>query len=307
MDEKIKATIEKIKLLSKQNEEFNQEMQKLFGKTVSASTDSMPNTILDDISAIRSALEIRANVSISYDFVKEQRLRDQLIIDNLRMENAALNLKEPEEDRFYTFCVNAFYQVENIINYYYHLSYPNIELLLSEIEEATKSEKDDFKFKRSGKEQNITSINIVHKINAFCNTLLYDEKTLKWAIGTLRQVRNEGAHRCSIIRKEEDNNSNIYKFLKNNTFNSVRIYLKQFVNTIKKEIQEPTKEEEITVVITSKLPSACYISMKGSTIELPNKFLSKVKALNNGDELRVKVLRNRIIDVIENSQITQNQ
>ena len=298
MDEKIKATIEKIKLLSKQNEEFNQEMRKLFGKTVSASTDYMTNTVMEDISAIRSALEIRANVSISYDFVKEQRLRDQLIIDNLRMENAALNLKEPEIDRFYTFCVNAFYQVENIINYYYHLSYPNIESLLLEIEEATQSEKDDFKFKRSGKEQNVTSINIVYKINALCNTLLYDEKALKWSIGTLRQVRNEGAHRCSVIQKEKDENNNVYKFFKSNTFNSVRIHLKQLINAIRKEIQEPIKEEEIAAKIVNKLPSVCYISMKGNNIELPNKFFSKVKALNNNDELRIKVLRNRIIDVV---------
>lgn len=300
MDDKIKTTIEKIKLLSKQNKEFNQEMQKLFGKTVSASTDYMPNTVVEDISAIRSALEIRANVSISYDFVKEQRLRDQLIVDNLRMENATLNLKESEEDRFYTFCVNAFYQVENIVNYYYYLSYPNIEDILSEIEEATKLEKNDYyKFERSGKELNVTDIAIAHKINALCNALLPNEKSLKMTIGTLRQVRNEGAHRCSVIQKEKDENNNIYKFFKNNTFNSVRNHLEQLIDAIRKEIQNPTKEEEIVAKIINKLPSVCYISMKESTIELPNKFFSKVKVLNNGDELRLKVFRNRIIDVIE--------
>ena len=299
MDEKIKATIEKIKLLSKQNEEFNQEMRKLFGKTVSASTGSMPNSVVEDISAIRSALEIRANVSISYDFVKEQRLRDQLIIDNLRMENAALNLKEPEEDRFFTFCVNAFYQVENIVNYYYHLSYPNIEAILSEIEEATKLEKSDYyKFERSGKEQNVADIAVAHKINALCNTLLPNEKSLKMAIGTLRQVRNEGEHRCSIIQKEKDDNNNVYKFFKNNTFNSVRIYLKQFVYAVKKGIQEPPKEEELVAKITSKLPSACYISVKDKPIELPNKFFSKIKALDKGDTIKLKMLGSRIVDVI---------
>ena len=298
MDEKIKATIEKIKLLSKQNEEFNQEMRKLFGKTIPASADSIPNSVLEDISAIRSALEIRANVSVSYDFVKEQRLRDQLIIDNLRMENAALNLKEPEEDRFYTFCVNAFYQVENIVNYYYHLSYPNIEAILSEIEEATKSENTDYQFKRSGKEQSVSSIAVVHKINAICNTLLPDERLLKWAIGTLRQVRNEGEHRCSIIQKEKDDNNNVYKFFRSNTFNSVRIYLKQFIYAVKKGIQEPPKEEELVAKITSKLPSACYISVKDKTIELPNKFFSRIKALDKGDTIKLKMLGSRIVDVI---------
>ena len=37
MDEKLIATVNKIKLLAEQNPEFNQTMQKLFGNTVSAS------------------------------------------------------------------------------------------------------------------------------------------------------------------------------------------------------------------------------------------------------------------------------
>ena len=108
MDEKIKATIEKIVQLSKQNEEFNLEMRKLFGKTVSASTVSDSQTISDDIAAIRAALEIRGYNSIDYSFIKEPRLRDYLNADNLRMENAALNFQEKESERFYSFCVNAF-------------------------------------------------------------------------------------------------------------------------------------------------------------------------------------------------------
>ena len=120
MDENLKLTIQKIRMLSEQNEEFRNEMQKLFGNSVPASVVNIIPDLTNNISAIRSALEIRANVSISYSFVKHQRLRDQLIIDNLRMENAALNLQDPEDGRFYIFCVNAFYQVENIVNYFYH-------------------------------------------------------------------------------------------------------------------------------------------------------------------------------------------
>lgn len=141
MDEKIKSTVHKIKLLAEQNPEFYQEMQKLFGKTASASDVNMNSNIFSDIAAIRSALEIRANASITYNFVQNPRLRDQLIIDNLRMENAALNLRDPEADRFYVFCVNAFYQVENILNYFYHTVFPEVESLLKEIEDATQDEK----------------------------------------------------------------------------------------------------------------------------------------------------------------------
>ena len=109
MDEKIKSTIEKIKLLAQQNSEFAKEMQTIFGKSETSVDLPILSSVSSDVSAIRSALEIRATESLKYSFVKVPRLRDQLIIDNLRMENAALNLQERESDRFYIFCVNAFY------------------------------------------------------------------------------------------------------------------------------------------------------------------------------------------------------
>ena len=271
MDEKIKSTVHKIKLLAEQNPEFYQEMQKLFGKTASASDVNMNLNIFSDIAAIRSALEIRANASITYSFVQNPRLRDQLIIDNLRMENAALNLQDPEADRFYVFCVNAFYQVENILNYFYHTVFPEVESLLKEIEDATQDEKNDFRFRRTGKEQNVGSIPIAHKLNAFFNSYLPEEGSLKWSIGTLRQVRNEGEHRCDIIRQEKDENNNLYKFFKSKTFNYVRIDLIKFVNAIEYKLKNPDTEEKIESVIKSKLPSACYVLLREKSVLLPNK------------------------------------
>ena len=281
MDEKIKSTVHKIKLLAEQNPEFYQEMQKLFGKTASASDVNMNLNIFSDIAAIRSALEIRANASITYSFVQNPRLRDQLIIDNLRMENAALNLQDPEADRFYVFCVNAFYQVENILNYFYHTVFPEVESLLKEIEDATQDEKNDFRFRRTGKEQNVGSIPIAHKLNAFFNSYLPEEGSLKWSIGTLRQVRNEGEHRCDIIRQEKDENNNLYKFFKSKTFNYVRIDLIKFVNAIEYKLKNPDTEEKIESVIKSKLPSACYVLLREKSVLLPNKLYAKIKHLDN--------------------------
>lgn len=299
MDEKLKATIHKIRLLAEQNVEFSQEMQKLFRKTASASVVDMNSVITADISAIRSALEIRANASITYSFVNNQRLRDQLIVDNLRMENAALNLRDPEEDRFYVFCVNAFYQVENILNYFYYTAFPEIESLLKEIEDATQDEKNDFKFRRTGKEQNVGSIHVAHKINAFFNSYLPEEGSLKWSIGTLRQVRNEGEHRCDIIRQEKDEKNNLYQFFKQKTFNYVRIDLIKFVKAIEYKLKNPDKGETVESVIKSKLPSACYVLFRGNSVPLPNKLFSKVKHLSNGDKIILTIIGNRINDVNE--------
>lgn len=297
MDEKIKATVHKIKLLAEQDPEFYQEMQKLFDKTASASDVNMNSNISSDIAAIRSALEIRANASITYSFVKNQRLRDQLIIDNLRMENAALNLQVPETDRFYVFCVNAFYQVENIINYFYNTVFPEVELLLKEIEDATRD--NNFNFKRTGKEKNVGSIPVYHKLNAFFNSYLPKKGSLKWSIDTLRQVRNEGEHRCDIIIQKKDEKNNLYKFFSLKTFNYVRIDLIEFVNAIEYKLKNPDKEEKVESVIKSKLTSACYVLLRGKSELLPDKLFAKIKHLNNGANIILTITDNKIIDVNE--------
>lgn len=303
MDENLKLTIQKIRMLSEQNEEFRNEMQKLFGNSVPASVVNIIPDLTNNISAIRSALEIRANVSISYSFVKHQRLRDQLIIDNLRMENAALNLQDPEDGRFYIFCVNAFYQVENIVNYFYHTIFPDIKKLVQEIEDSTKYENNDYNYRRNGREVTVSSIPIAHKINAFFNSYLPNERSLKWSIGTLRQVRNEGEHRCDIIRKEKDDNNNLYKFFKSQTFNSLRGELIKFVNAVEEKIKRPIKVpvsiETIESVIKSKLPSACYVLFRDDTVQLPINLFSKIKHLENNDKIVLSVVGNKIIDVGE--------
>ncbi len=253
MEDKLKATINKIVQLSKQNEEFRLEMQRLFGKAVSASPISNYAPISQDISEIRTALEIRGNHSIDYDFIKEKRLREQLLIDNYRMENAALNLQEKEIDRFYIFCVNAFYQVENIVNYYFYILYPNINDLLTVIEDATKNdgEKGKYRFDRSkGQYDNIGDIQIVHKINALCNLLFTNDIPVRATLGNLRKIRNEGEHRCQIIWSEKNEKDKLYVFFKNASFNSIRIVLKKVVSEIRKQLQ-PDKSKEYKAAILS--------------------------------------------------------
>ena len=278
MDEKIKATIEKIVQLSKQNEEFNMEMRKLFGKTVSASTDSNSLDVSEDIAAIRAALEIRGYNSIDYSFIKEPRLRDYLNADNLRMENAALNFQEKESERFYSFCVNAFYQVENIVNYYFHKAYPNIEDLLKVIEDATKNDTDgkkSFKFKRAKGEfveKNVGDIQIFYKINALCNLLFPKDDKIKSTLGNLRKVRNEGEHRCQIIWDEKNEENKLYVFLKKATFNSIRITLKKVVAEVKSQLQSMEKDEGIN--------EAEY---KVTILSLINKLEDIKKAYEEGD------------------------
>ena len=285
--------IDKIEQYAKTDPWLMDELRRRFG-----GGNAISNIVADDVSFIRSALNIRANCSINYDFIDNQRLKDQLVIDNLRMENAALNLQEKEIDRFYTYCVNAFYQVENIINYYFHLSYPSIDALLDVLEESTKGDGKDgkYKFKRSSKEpeKNVGDIPIFYKINAFCNIIFPKDLEIRILLGNLRQVRNEGEHRCQVIYAEKDESNKLYKFLEQTTFNTIRIALIKLVTAIKTNIQKPII---IEATIANKLPSSCFISFGGKTVMLPNVFLKKVNNLENGDKIKVTVLNNKIISV----------
>lgn len=299
MDEKLLTTLRKIRALAVQNKEFAHEMRKMFGNTSSTSVVFMPDSVPSDVKAIREALEIRAKASITYDFIKHQRLKDQLIIDNLRMENAALDLTHKEEERFYTFCVNAFYQVENIINYYFFITYPDLEDEIQLIEDYTSTEsKGNFQFKRSGKEKSISDIPIAHKINAICNILMPNDK-IKWILGLLRQVRNEGEHRCMVILQQKDDSSYLYHFLKENTFNNVRISLIKIVRAVQDNIGKPVKPsiEIKEAIITSILPSACFVMFEGNTVSLPNKLINKIKGQQVGDKISISISNGQVEDV----------
>ena len=297
--EKIIEHINTIDQLSHQpgKEWLLSELKRRFGNSEMSNQSDISN----DVAFIRSALSIKANNSIKYDFISNQRLKDQLIIDNLRMENAAYNLQEKEIDRFYTFCVNAFYQVENIVNYYFYVMYPNIEDLLSIIEEATKNDGEEgrFRFKRSqsNPENNVGDIPVAFKINALCNLLFPKDLALKITLGNLRKVRNEGEHRCQVIYNQKDENNKLYQFLEKATFNSIRIILIRLVSTIKKQLVDAKTSESVVGKIATKLPGACFISFSGKKQQVPTKLLGKISSLKEGDDVGVTLRDGVVVDI----------
>lgn len=184
--------------------------------------------VAQDVKSIREALHIKGDNSIHYDYISNISLRNQLLVDNLRMENFALDFQTIDEtERFYYFCVNAFYQIENLINYYFYVSYPGISDLLTHIETYTQS--SQYPFKRTGKEQSVAEISIEKKLYAFCDEFFpftpeNRDFTLK-TLSDLRQVRNEGLHRCDIIKTNK--NEKLYNFFKYQNFNTIRGVLKK--------------------------------------------------------------------------------
>lgn len=302
MDDKLKGTIKRIVQLTQQNPEFGTELRKALGIELSA-ISAYDSSVPANVQAIREALDIRANHSINYDFIKEERLNNQLYIDNLRMENAALNLKESENERFYIFCVNAFYQIENIINYYYHKSYPNINDLISVLIDATKND-GEYAFKPTGKEETVGDIAIKSKLDAFCNTFFPGEP-IKITYASLRKVRNEGEHRCMVIIKNKEEENSLYKFFKYNSFNSVRIILIKLVNEVKKQIEEQKKHGVKPVVqlqavegfIKQMLPSGAFVAYNDDSTAVPSKLFKNVQGMNVDDKVSIMLKGKEIVDI----------
>ncbi|MES2565498.1 MAG: hypothetical protein V4565_01450 [Bacteroidota bacterium] len=202
--------------------------------------------IKTDTEAIRNHLSIRGNASIDYSFIKNEIVKSQLDKDNLRMENARFEISGKSElDRFYDFCVNAFYQIEQLINYYYGTKYPLIEDLLLHLEslQFPKKEngvevlKNSFKRNVYKPEKSIDEITIGSKLFAFrleFFNIKYDFTSIN--LDSLRLVRNEGQHRCEIIKNNINENKALFNFFKNNSFDTVHILVEKVKNKVKENL-----------------------------------------------------------------------
>lgn len=301
MDEKYRSALDKILRLAKQNTEFDAALRRAF--STPSTEKSVPSAnIANDVRAIREALDIRANVSIDYSFVTSQRLRDQLIVDNLRMENAALNHAQKEDERFYSFCVNAFYQMESIVNYYWYKSFPKFDDLAKVLEATTASEMKDFQFHLEG-QTNIGEIKIAAKLNACCNTLFPYDLNFKRTCSQLRQARNEGEHRCKALLSDPDKQgSALFKFFQYNTYDSIRALLKKMVSGVEKALAQKCGLRLVKAEIVNNFPGGCFIKYDGKSEQLGNQFLKNVKNLKQGDQIALKIINQMIIEVIPSTE-----
>lgn len=225
-------------------EDFISELRAIIGNS---DEPSVPNQLLlgidDNIKDIRRILQIQASPSISYNFIPNnyELLRKQLEIDNLRMEQSILDLQvKSDVERFYNFCIYAFYQIENLVNYYYQLRFPNVLDLIQYLE-------DKSQFKHDA-QSSIAELPISTKLWVFCtehfpSIILSGQTNRKDYTGynickVLREIRNEGLHRCHAIFKDEQEASKtaklyLYNFYKWNSVNNVRNLVIKVVDVVK--------------------------------------------------------------------------
>lgn len=233
MEPKKIAMVDKIYRLAQQDPEFSAALRAKLAISTIADTATIPHGLKEDVRTIREVLEMRANCSISYDFVSNVAVRQQLLIDNLRMENVVLNLKLADYDRFTQFCLNAFYQVENILKYYYDTVYPRIGDLVEVIEKSTQEEQEKFRYKPTGKEISADSIATSTLLDAFCNTNFVGEKSIKITLARLRNGRNDISHRGRSAEKQRESKDMMRNLYAYQTYGSIRDCLRRVVMMVK--------------------------------------------------------------------------
>ena len=122
---------------------------------------------------------------------------------------------------------------------------------------------------------------------------------IKVTYSQLKQVRNEGAHRCMVIMEEHDESNALYKFFNYNTFNSIRIVLIKLVSTIKQEIGNVGKIIKKRGVIVSVLPSVAFIKVEGKNIQVSLQHLKNVSNKTANSQIEVLYKNSSIIDIVD--------
>lgn len=195
MDDKLKATIDKIIKLANQNSEFKNELLKRL--ELSFSTNIVPHND-ERISHIEKYLGLdyyvdTKNSVINYSHVSIDDVRNQLISDNREMMRFRYGTRYHEID-FEEFCIFAHLQAEMLINYYYDtVNMSDISAIKIHIKLYNPEAKDL---------DNATTLNSIS-----FNTKLWafnKEHRIDWELfDNLRQVRNDFIHRSPDKGKPE--------------------------------------------------------------------------------------------------------
>ena len=253
----------------------------------------------DELEDIRRILNIRGKQSIDYSFVDDELTRQQLIMDNLRMENAYLDTSLSIEDKWYEYCSYIHFQVENILNFYFAKAFDSFDLAQRYIEKHTKGAPGPYV--RDEKKHDINEITIYCKTTAFCNDFFpfapgapdFTSTTLS----KIRGARNEYVHRSVVTVKSEG--EKIKELQKSTSLGALKATLVKLVNCVRSQFQTKSFIKVVPAVVEKKLPGAATIRFNDKVSMLDNNTFAKYsKILVEGKELKAIVRNNVLLDVI---------
>lgn len=191
MDEKLQTTLNKIVLLCSQNPEFDSALRKRLGINATRMIPIAGNN--DKIDQIEKYLGLDYSVDtqnsvIDYRYIKDEKVKNQLISDNREMMRFRYGTRYHEID-FDEFCRFAHLQAEMLLNYYYDTTCnSDLDLIKKRIKENNETAK------WIDKANTIFAISFQVKMWAFNNEHGTDWQ-FKRIFNNLVKVRNAISHR----------------------------------------------------------------------------------------------------------------
>lgn len=138
---------------------------------------------------------------LNYEMISHEKVRSQLVKDNLKMELILLDKIHSLDGKFISFCTSAFHQIENLLNYYYWKRFSNIDDLKQFMLDNNPAFKKRWKsldkltgFQRIRDFDINLLVYLFEKEHYFDKGIYYNKE-----ITFLREVRNDESHRCSIF------------------------------------------------------------------------------------------------------------
>ena len=156
-------------------------------------------TWITKINMIEQYLSIDGFQVIDYSFIENERVRNQLICDNIEMSRHRLGKRTGKED-FEEYCRFATLQIEELLNYFYSVRfYGNLNEIIKFIQSKVP---DKFEVKGSS----LGSVSLWSKFEAFMEETQLKSTGKLYQVGkSLIKLRNDGSHRNSLaISKEDD-------------------------------------------------------------------------------------------------------
>lgn len=269
-----------------------------FAAGLRALLPELNQSIKTDTEYIRKALGIRGIQTINYSVITDDFVRNQLVIDNLRMEDVLLDTTLSDEDKWYLYCTYAHYQSENLINYFYNTAFSDLEAIFWYLDHYTSSIKNPFDRKKNG--ATLEVIAAFYKTIAFMNEHFpyvsgitdYTSYTFK----QIREVRNEYVHRSGISTNKP--NAALNEVRLKSSFSAIRRSLTDVLNKVIEASKPINKIFAYEAKVATRLASGVSLTFDNHTIMLDNKlYVKHSTALKQQDEMYVIVRNNNIIDL----------
>lgn len=176
----------------------------------------------------------------NYEFIANIPVKERLKKDWEWMNFYQYDFSKNEYHRYFYFCLYAFFQIEELINYHYYRRFRNLSdfviYLQEEISDQNGSRQKRTFYKPKIKEgvvtpiENVGQVDSNFKIRSFSREFLFSGTERK-IMNSLKSLRNDGVHRCSTVEMNE----NIESFLRQKDYNIVRKTLNSIIKTVRIE------------------------------------------------------------------------